>query len=177
MFTLSLALVQVLFAIAQGLFRCGRLCIKTYKYPLFFFHGEPGWSPGYFKECPAKNRSNFVNHDGQASENMGIRTKRLICESAFHKWSIVAQEWACGAFSREEDNILDSSDLTDAEQESRRTMLFTKPSAVLQLPKDCLLRSTVLQQQEEKAAGRHECRHQKRKTSSYDHYDLQRQLA
>ncbi|CAN0473393.1 unnamed protein product, partial [Laminaria digitata] len=59
---------------------------ESLQYPLLFFHGEPGWSPEI--------------------SNAHAR-QRLLCETVFRTLSIVAQEWACDAYSRQEDNVLD----------------------------------------------------------------------
>lgn len=80
---------------------------ESLQYPLLFFHGEPGWSPGYYKECPSKKSQTLSITTDKPVKIWVYARQRILCESVFHKLSVVAQEWACDAYSRQEDNILD----------------------------------------------------------------------
>ncbi|CAM9337287.1 unnamed protein product, partial [Scytosiphon promiscuus] len=76
------------------------------QYPLLLFHGEPGWSPGYYLEDPPK-KSKSLSTEGHHVKIWTFVRQRLLCERVFHTLSVVAQEYACDAYSRQEDNTLD----------------------------------------------------------------------
>ncbi|CAN0190580.1 unnamed protein product [Ectocarpus fasciculatus] len=79
---------------------------SSLQYPLLLFNGDPGWSPGWYKENPPKH-SQTLSTSGKPVKIWTFVRQRLLCESVFHTLSVVAQEYACDAYSRQEDNVLD----------------------------------------------------------------------
>ena len=79
---------------------------SSLEYPLPLFHGEPGWSSGSTKEDPPKKSQTLSITTGKPLKIWTFVRQRLLCEKVFHMLSIVAQEYACDAYSRQEDNVL-----------------------------------------------------------------------
>ena len=77
------------------------------QYPLLLFHGEPGWSSGSYQEIPSKKSQTLSITTDKPVKIWMYARQRLLCENAFHTLSVVAQEWACDAYSRQEENVLD----------------------------------------------------------------------
>ncbi|CAN0517936.1 unnamed protein product [Laminaria digitata] len=80
---------------------------ESLQYLLLFFHGEPGWSPGSYQECPSKKSQTRSITTDKPVKIWAHARQRLLCETVFRTLSIVAQGWACDAYSRQEDNVLD----------------------------------------------------------------------
>ncbi|CAN0536044.1 unnamed protein product [Laminaria digitata] len=79
---------------------------ESLQYPLLFFHGEPGWSLGSYQECPSKKSQTRSTTTDKPVKIWAHARPRLLCETVFRTLSIVAQKWACDAYSRQEDNVL-----------------------------------------------------------------------
>ncbi|CAM9627002.1 unnamed protein product, partial [Laminaria digitata] len=80
---------------------------ESLQYPLLFSHGEPGWSPGSYQECPSKKYQTLSISTDKPVKIWAHARQRLLCETVFRTLSIVAQEWAWDAYPRQEDNVLD----------------------------------------------------------------------
>lgn len=72
-----------------------------------FFHGEPGWSLGSYQHRPSKKSRTLSITTDKPGKIWAYARQRLVCERGFHTVSIVTQEWACDAYSRKKDNVLD----------------------------------------------------------------------
>jgi len=79
---------------------------SSLQYPLLLFHGEPGWSPGWSTEDPPKKSQTLSITTGKPVKIWTLVRQRLLAEKVFHILSVVAQEYACDAYSRQEENVL-----------------------------------------------------------------------
>ena len=79
---------------------------SSLQYPLLLFHGEPGWSPGWSTEDPPKKSQTLSITTGKPVKIWTLVRQRLLSEKVFHILSVVAQEYACDAYSRQEENVL-----------------------------------------------------------------------
>lgn len=70
------------------------------QYPLLYFSGESGWSPGDFKEA---RRDRTLSTRGNIVNAPFYGRQRLLIEPVFHTLSTVAQEWACDQYARTDD--------------------------------------------------------------------------
>ena len=61
------------------------------QYPLLYFSGESGWSPGNWRDG---RKSKTLSTTGNPVENFYYSRQRLLIEPAFHVLSAVAQEFA-----------------------------------------------------------------------------------
>ena len=80
---------------------------SSLQYPLLLFHGEPGWSPGYYKEDPPYDSRTLSTTCDKPIKIWTFVRQRILCEKVFHILSVLAQEYACDAYSRQEDSTLD----------------------------------------------------------------------
>lgn len=77
------------------------------QYPLLLYHGEPGWSPGYYRENPPYDSRTLSTTSDKPIKIWTFVRQRILCEKVFRILSVLAQEYACDAYSRQEDNTLD----------------------------------------------------------------------
>ena len=67
------------------------------QYPLLYFGGESGWSPGDF--CNGR-QGRTISTTGKPVGALYYARQRLLIEPVFHVLSSVAQEWACDQYVR-----------------------------------------------------------------------------
>ena len=67
------------------------------QYPLLYFGGESGWSPGDFRN---QREDRTISTTGKPVSALYYARQRLLIEPVFHVLSSVAQEWACDQYVR-----------------------------------------------------------------------------
>ncbi|CAM9861792.1 unnamed protein product, partial [Laminaria digitata] len=67
------------------------------RYPMLYFSGESGWSPGDFMDG-RKHRT--LSTTGKPVKKLYYCRQRLLIEPVFHLLFSVAQEWACDQYVR-----------------------------------------------------------------------------
>ena len=70
------------------------------QYPLLYFSGESGWSPGNYRDG---RKSKNLSTSGKPVDNFYYSRQRLLIEPAFHVLSSVAQEFAVDQYARHDD--------------------------------------------------------------------------
>ena len=70
------------------------------QYPLLYFPGESGWSPGSYRDG---RKSKTLSTSGKPVDNSYYSRQRLLIEPAFHVRFSVAQEFAVDQYARHDD--------------------------------------------------------------------------
>ena len=70
------------------------------RYPLLYFSGESGWSPGNYRDG---RKSKNLSTSGKPVDNFYYSRQRLLIEPAFHVLCSVAQEFAVDQYARHDD--------------------------------------------------------------------------